>query len=112
MKKELLVMWVVLGILLSQVPIAFAGQCDPPGTVYREGCPREVLYSSTCEPCDPFGIQVQACTVTKMENKKQALSKFSLTRFVTYVQECHFIFGSSIRLFPVLCCFIGWVLCF
>ena len=54
MKKELLTIWVLLGILLSQVPMAFAGQCDPPGTVYREGCPTEVLDSSTCEEVSDF----------------------------------------------------------
>jgi hypothetical protein len=70
MKKELLTIWILLGIVLSQVPMAFAGQCDPPGTVYREGCPREVLDSSTCNSCDPFQIGTSPhCSVTKTENK-------------------------------------------
>jgi hypothetical protein len=58
MKKEALSIWVLLAILLLHIPTAYAADCDPPGTVYRSGCPREVLVSSNCDasadPCTNF----------------------------------------------------------
>jgi hypothetical protein len=42
-------------MLLAQTPMAYAGACEPPGTVYKTGCPTVVLQSSTCEGCDLYG---------------------------------------------------------
>jgi hypothetical protein len=54
MKKELFSFWVLISILLLQIPMAMAQpRCNPNGTVYREGCPREVLINSLCEEKDP-----------------------------------------------------------
>ena len=54
MKKELFTLCILVGIMLSSVPMAYAGACAPPGTVYRGECPGEVLINSECFDCDPF----------------------------------------------------------
>ncbi|MEN3331555.1 MAG: hypothetical protein V7641_920 [Blastocatellia bacterium] len=57
MKKELFCLSLVIGLLVLQIPMGYAADCDTPGTVYRSGCPREVLKSSTCsEGADPCNI--------------------------------------------------------
>src|SRR5205085_10780902 len=69
MKKGLLCLCILTSILLSQIPVAYAADCDPPGTVYRSGCPREVLYSSNCDasadPCVNFLLGPKPITKTQ-----------------------------------------------
>ena len=45
------------------------GSGAPPGTVYREGCPREVLIDSNCHNCtpDPTNALYESCYVYKRE---------------------------------------------
>lgn len=71
MKKGLLCCWVILGVLLAQIPIAYAADCDTPGTVYRDTCPAEILDSSTCSECNPCAVQNTSnrCSITKIETK-------------------------------------------
>ena len=45
-------------------------RCAPDGTVYREGCPREVLVTSRCRDCQITGWPlVDYCEVRKNETK-------------------------------------------
>ncbi|MEN3333271.1 MAG: hypothetical protein V7641_2636 [Blastocatellia bacterium] len=69
MKKELLCLWILIGLLLSQIPMAHAGHCDPDGTVYRTGCPGEVLSTSVCDLCDPCHSFGGMCSIEKSEVK-------------------------------------------
>jgi len=69
MKKELLSLWVLVALLLFQTPEAYATDCAPPGTVFRSGCPSEVLYSSNCDgsadPCYNFILGPKPLTKTE-----------------------------------------------
>src|SRR5436853_716009 len=69
MKKEFLILWILTGLVLSQVPVIYAGHCAPDGTVYREGCPREVLVTSICDasadPCYNFLLGPKPLTKTE-----------------------------------------------
>jgi hypothetical protein len=69
MKKEPPILCVIMVFLISQIPMAYGADCYPPGTVFREGCPREVLQSSNCLDCDPSNAPNAACYVTKGEVK-------------------------------------------
>ena len=71
MKKQILIScFVVVVLLVSNWYVTQAQQdCAPPGTVYREGCPREVLVSSSCQGCDPFDEPSEKCDVYKSETK-------------------------------------------
>src|SRR5438105_15575607 len=70
MKKESLALTILMGLLLSQLPIAYADECAPAGTVYRDGCPIEVLVSSLCRDCDPCApVNHDHCAITKKETK-------------------------------------------
>src|SRR2546423_6188945 len=69
MKKELSILWMVTIFVLLQIPITYSVDCDPPGTVYREGCPREVLSSSNCQDCDPTLGPNSWCITIKSQNK-------------------------------------------
>lgn len=73
MEKERLYSVLLVCLLLGPFPV-YGQTCDPDGTVYRDGCPREVLASSLCQECDPshppWGqTPYFSCTVIKNETK-------------------------------------------
>lgn len=97
MKQELSRLFVLLVLLLSQVPASYAADCAPPGTVYRTGCPREVLESSTCTDCDIFAQPDPVCHVTKIENKA-----ISWADHVDHLQVGGLLMESSAVFIPVI----------
>jgi|GEM_PF-5283494 len=83
MKKQILIScFVVVVLLVSNWYVTQAQQdCAPPGTVYREGCPREVLVSSSCQGCDPsMSLRRSATSIRakpKTSNGRTKPSRFS-----------------------------------
>ena len=69
MKREVCILWMITIFVLSQAMISYGVDCYPPGTVFREGCPREVLVSSSCLDCDPTTGPHAWCITIKSEKK-------------------------------------------